>query len=445
MRNTGSSDTSMETAKLLEEGPSVSRDSGQSSSQATLSINLVHVLESRLLTHEPSTDPTEIVQQTPERKNIYDLSVDVLVFMADSLPPDTAALLSISCKILWRTLGQKYVKALKTPYRVIYPPVSCMYRFNVEIRLYRNYRYNFLLLLARDLPDHITCYPCIKLHSMESLFFRGLHDTPCTSHIDNVLHLMNHSVSFYSLQIAMKRFRQSRISESVLLEESGITFLSEASQLIETSYQTIQLTHSSNSVIIRNQRIVFLPARHQYPISEHSIADVPRERSWSHPICPHREWLCSYELHTRRLRVSDIPFTHAIFESCKDCMTDCHVEIQDHGEEGDALLFTSWTDLGSGESARDFNWQNAIMDIYRERHDVSPCEYEHGSICEAYEGIPRSRYKLNHYMTEYYWAMVDGCRFSSGRNSQREQKLPLTILTPRNDGTLERLLEPLRL
>ena len=126
-------------------------------------------------------------------------------------------------------------------------------------------------------------------------------------------------------------------------------------------------------------------------------------------------------------------------------MTDCHVEIQDHGEEGDALLFTSWTDLGSGESARDFNWQNAIMDIYRERHDVSPCEYEHGSICEAYEGIPRSRYKLNHYMTEYYWAMVDECRLSSGRNSQREQKLPLTILTPRNDGTLEQLLEPLRL
>ncbi|KAK6614759.1 hypothetical protein H4I96_01080 [Botrytis cinerea] len=435
MRNTGSSDTSMETAKLLEKGPSVSRDSGQSSSQATLSINLVHVLEPRLLTHEPSTNPTEIVQQTPERKNIYDLSVDVLVFMADSLPPDTAALLSISCKILWRTLGQKYVKALKTPYRVIYPPNPTLSKLSLQLPATPctgSSRSYYMLSLQQASLDGIS-------------ILSGLHDTPCTSHIDNVLHLMNHSVSFYSLQIAMKRFRQSRISESVLLEESGITFLSETSQLIETSYQTIQLTHSSNSVIIRNQRIVFLPARHQYPISEHSIADVPRERSWSHPICPHREWLCSYELHTRRLRVSDIPFTHAIFESCKDCMTDCHVEIQDHGEEGDALLFTSWTDLGSGESARDFNWQNAIMDIYRERHDVSPCEYEHGSICEAYEGIPRSRYKLNHYMTEYYWAMVDGCRFSSGRNSQREQKLPLTILTPRNDDTLERLLEPLRL
>lgn len=445
MRNTESSDTSMKTAKLLEKGPSASRGNGQSSSRATLSINLVHVLEPRLLTHEQSTNPTEIVQQTPKRKNIYDLSIDVLVFMANSLPPDAAALLSISCKILWLTLGQKYVKALKTPYRVIYPPVSSMYRFNVDIRLYRSYRYNFLLLLARDLPDYITCYPCNKLHSMESPSFQGLHYTPCAFHIDNALHLLTHSVSFHSLQIAMKRFRESRISESVLFEDSGIMFLSETSQLVELARQTIQLTHPSNSIIIRSQRIVFLPARHQYPISEHSIADAPRDTSWAHPICPHLEWACSYEPHTRRLRVSEIPFPNVVFQSCEACMTDYHAEIRDHGEEGDTLLFTSWMDLGSGESARDFNWQNAILDVDREKNDVSPYEYEHGSICEAYEGMSASRYKIDYCMTQYYWVMVDGYRISSGRNSQGEQKLPLTILTPRNDGTLDRLLEPLRL
>ncbi|TEY59188.1 hypothetical protein BOTCAL_0196g00130 [Botryotinia calthae] len=446
MRNTESSDTSMETSELLEKGPSVSRDEEQPSSQATSSINLVHVSNPRLLTHEPSTNPTEIVQQTPKQKNICGLSVDVLVFIADSLPPDTAALLSISCKTLWLTLGSKYVKALKTPYRVINLPVSSMYMFNADIRLYRSYRYNFLLLLARDLPDHITCYPCNRLHPMESASFRGLHYTRCALHVDNTLHLLKYDVRFPWLQRAMKRFRQSRSSDPILFHDEGNIFSGKTSKLVEVSHESIQFSHTSNSIILRNQGIVFLPARHQYPIFEHSIAGVPRSTSWTHPICPHLKWACFYELHTRRLRVSEIPFTRAIFQSCDDCKTDYHVELRDHGEEGDALLFTSWMDLGSGESAREFNWQNAIRDVARQGRDtVSPCEYEHGSVCEAYEGIPGRRYKLEYDMVQDSWELVDRYRISSGRHSPREKKLPLSILTARNDVTLRLLFESLRM
>ncbi|TGO50785.1 hypothetical protein BCON_0176g00180 [Botryotinia convoluta] len=451
MGNTKSPDISMDTVALPEKDPRISTDDRQSLSPVTSFIgDPALVLDLRLLTLEPSTNPTKIAPQTPKPKNICGLTIDVLVYLADSLPPDTAALLSISCKAMWRTLGSKYVEALNKPYRVASFPVHAMYRRNLNIQLYRSYRYNFLRLLARDLPNYITCYPCNKLHMIDLAYGQRLLVKACAFHVDNALPLLGGSASFHILQTAMKRYHQSYSTLSIPLYDETNTFLSEMFQLVEYSRETIQISHTTNSLIFRKQRILLLPANHHYPFYKNSSVTTPISTSWDYPICPHLKWDCFYDFRARQLSVSDRSLTSARFQSCDYCMTDYHVAVQDRKEEGDALYLTLWQDLGSGESAREFNWQNAIANVTSQdmqgKDKVSRYQYEHGSICEAFEGVPGEKYKFDKSMTQQDWKIVNKHPVSKARHVQRkrrkgEKKFPLTILTARDNAMVRSWFE----
>ncbi|TGO20244.1 hypothetical protein BPAE_0319g00010 [Botrytis paeoniae] len=441
MGNTKSPDVSMDTVALPEKDRSISEDDKQSLSPVTSFIeNPALVLDLRLLTLESSTNPIEIAPQTPKPKNICRLPIDVLLHLADSLPPDTAALLSISCKAMWHILGSKYVGALNKPYRAASFPVHAMYRRNLNIQLYRSYRYNFLQLLARDLPNHITCYPCNKLHMIGVAYSQRLLVKSCAFHVDNALPLLEGYVSFHVLQAAMKRYHQRHITLSISLYDETITFLSPMSQLVECSRETIHISHTTNSIIFRKQRILLLPANHHYSSYEDPDASAPESISWDYPICPHLKWDCFYDFHARKLSVSEKSLTSPRFQSCEYCMTDYHVAVQDRKEEGDALYLTRWQDLGSGESPREFNWQNAISNGTTQGQDkVSRYAYEHGSVCEAFERVPGERYKFDESMREQDWEIVNGHPVSRARDVQRERgkgekKLPLTILTARDNA-----------
>ncbi|KAF7926456.1 hypothetical protein EAE99_005651 [Botrytis elliptica] len=443
MGNSKSPDVGMDTAALPEKNPRISKDDKQSLSPVTSFIeNPALALDFRLLTLESSTNPPEIAPQTPKPKNICELTIDVLAYLADSLPPDTAALLSISCKALWRTLGSKYVDALKNPYRAASFPVHDMYKRNLNIQLYRSYRYNFLQILARDLPNYITCYPCNKLHMIGTANSQRLLELSCAFHIDNALPLLRGYVSFHVLQAAMKRYHQRHISLSISLYDLTINSLSPTSQLVECSRETMRISHTTKSIIFRRQRILLLPANHHYSSYEDPDASV----SWDYPICPHLKWDCSYDFRGRALSVSNRSLTSPLFQSCDYCMTDYHVAVQDREEGGDVLYLTRWQDLGSGESPREFNWQNAISDGRTQRQDkVSRYAYEHGSVCEAFEGRPGGRFEFDKIMREEDWEMVNGHSVSRARDVQRkrgkEKKLPLTFLTIRDDPMVRAWLE----
>ncbi|TGO50980.1 hypothetical protein BOTNAR_0373g00120 [Botryotinia narcissicola] len=126
-------------------------------------------------------------------------------------------------------------------------------------------------------------------------------------------------------------------------------------------------------------------------------------------------------------------------------MTDYHVAVQDREGEGDALYLTCWQDLGSGKSARDFNWQNAIANVTsqdRQGSDkVSRFAYEHGSVCEAFERVSGEEYKVDESMRKQDWEAVNRYPVSRTRNVQRkgekrEKTHPLKILTVKDDSNI---------
>ncbi|TGO34390.1 hypothetical protein BHYA_0199g00140 [Botrytis hyacinthi] len=455
MGNTKSPDISVATVALPERDPRISTDNKQSLSPVTSFIGDPALeLNFRLLTLESSRNRTEIAPQTLKPENICELNTDVLSYLANSLPPDTAALLSISCKTLWRELGSKYVEALNNPYRAASFPVHAMYKYNLNIQLYRSYRYNFLKLLARDLPNYITCYPCNKLHMFGTAYSQRLLEKSCAFHIDNALPLLEGYASFHVLQAAMKRYYQRHISQSIRIYNETTTFLNPVSRLVEFSRETMHISHITNSLILRKQRILLLPANHDHCSSEDFSEDTseapdawaPEWLTWDHPICPHLKWNCYYDFRWRTLSVSDRSLSSPRLQSCDYCMTDYHVAVQDRQEEGDALYLTCWQDLGSGESARDFNWQNSIANVTSQdmqgNDKISRYAYEHGSVCEAFEGVSGERYKFDESMREQDWEAVNGHPVSRARDVQREggkreKTHPLKILTVR-DNTLVR-------
>lgn len=444
--------TKSPTVALPERDPRISTDDKQSLSPVTSFIGDPALeVNFRSLTLESSRNPTEIVPQTPNPLSICGLADVVLIYVVDSLPPDSAALLSISCKLLWERLGSRYVEALKNPYRAASFPVHAMYKYNLNIQLYRSYRYNFLRLLARDLPKHITCYPCNKLHKIGIAYSEKLLEKSCAFHIDNALPLLDGYVSFHILQAAMKRYHQRYIPHSINLYNETANFLNPTSRLVEHSRETIYISRTTNSLIFGKQRILLLPPNHDFCSSEDFSGDTsqapdawaPEWLTWDHPICPHLKWNCYYDFRWRSLSVSDQSLSSPRFQSCDYCMTDYHVAVQDRQGEGDALYLTCWQDLGSAESARDFNWQNAIANVTSQDMQgidkVSGYAYQHGSVCEAFEGVSGEEYKFNESMREQDWAELNGHPVSRARNVQREGRKrekthPLKILTFRDSS-----------
>ncbi|KAF7924714.1 uncharacterized protein EAE97_010665 [Botrytis byssoidea] len=454
MGNTKSPDISRATVALSERDPRISTDNKQSLSPVTSFIGDPALeLNFRLTTLESSRNPTEIDPRTRKAENICDLNDDLILYLVDFLPPDSAALLSLCCKNLWERLGSRYVEALNNPYRATSFPVQAMYKYNLNIQLYRSYRYNFLRLLARDLPNYVTCYPCNKLHTIGLAYSERLLEKSCAFHIDNALPLLEGHVSFHVLQAAMKRYHQRHIPHSISLYNVTTTFLNPKSRLVEYSRETIRISQTTNSLIFCKQRILLLPANHDHCTSEDFSEDTsqapdawaPEWLTWDHPICPHLKWNLYYDFRWRTLSVSDRSLTSPRFQSCDYCMTDYHVAVQDRQGEGDALYLTCWQDLGSGKSARDFNWQNAIANVTsqdRQGSDkVSRFAYEHGSVCEAFEGVSGEEYKFYESMREQDWEAVNGHSVSRARDvlrkgGKREKTHPLKILTVKDDSNI---------
>ncbi|TGO50979.1 hypothetical protein BOTNAR_0373g00110 [Botryotinia narcissicola] len=275
MGNTKSPDISRATVALSERDPRISTDNKQSLSPVTSFIGDPALeLNFRLTTLESSRNPTEIAPRTRKAENICDLNDDLILYLVDFLPPDSAALLSLCCKKLWERLGSRYVEALNNPYRATSFPVQAMYKYNLNIQLYRSYRYNFLRLLARDLPSYITSYPSNKLHTIGLAYSERLLEKSCAFHIDNTLPLLEGYVSFHILQAAMKRYHQRHIPHSTSLYNVTTTFLNPTSRLVEHSRETIRISQTTNSLIFRKQRILLLPANHDHCSSEDFSEDT---------------------------------------------------------------------------------------------------------------------------------------------------------------------------
>ncbi|KAK0120610.1 hypothetical protein ONS96_010814 [Cadophora gregata f. sp. sojae] len=293
-----------------------------------------------------------------ERSPFRLLPNELIHHIAAFLPRDAVASFALSCQSLRLTLP------------------------NSSFKLPWENKLTFLQLLERDLPGHIICRHCTKLHAMEKadlyLLTRNMRYpySRCRweqmwSNIDWYFHKGFSTVVF---EMAVKQHRQ-RLDCSKLLE-----LLSSEARICQKEGYVER--HSAfarvvgGCLLIRDQRVCLMPNTNEEPL--------PRNARFI--ICPHFTLTMhsmerldrmadqfgrpdGSDLQASRMGTGLIP--------CRYCHTEFQVVFRSFGEAGRGVSITTWKDVGG--SLLDDKWRGHIGS------EVDMVPFDRGSICTAFQ------------------------------------------------------------
>ena len=131
----------------------------------------------------------------------------------------------------------------------------------------------FLKLLEPDLPDHVACYYCEKLHEIKRLKRHTNEDKRCDIRVSNTIRYNTHFTFSYTIfQMAMKRHRQGA-STAALLKHLAYNEHVPPGDIRLTASPRIR----NGSLLLRNQYIFIIHRGNDSSLGE---------RMWAY-ICPH--------------------------------------------------------------------------------------------------------------------------------------------------------------
>lgn len=291
------------------------------------------------------------------------LPLELLDLIAQFMPPISAVSFSLCCTITYSLIGPKYLNNAKQG------------RFDTCA---------LLALVERDLPDHITCYHCKKIHAIKHAeryiyskkYYTGCQMPQCL--VDSQARKWIHSdFSTSVFRMAMKRHRQG-IDCSVFLELLSLKWqIFYHAKHIGKIASWCRIVHAGGSLLVRSQAVFPLrPNESMKFIFEHVNL-----------VCPHYDW----RVFGPRESTSDLEWWYQkdSFEGwgqlthCKYCATEFRIDMEDFGEVGKLLFFTRWQNLGRGRMPLDHQWQRHLVT------DNGPtwkkASFRPGSICSAFE------------------------------------------------------------
>jgi len=312
------------------------------------------------------------------------LPLELILYIARFLPPGSASSFSLCCRPIYFTLGNQYLKALEE---------------NEQLD-----RYKFLTLLERDLPNHIACYYCKKLHTI-SKAHRHLYSNRYYSGASCYLSCwmadlelstclwIHYDFSFIVFQMAMKLHRQGLDCSKLLNLLSYKTETRFRPGYVEQCTALAQIV--AGSLFIREQRIFIIPPTHPIPI--------PLAPEFV--ICPHFRFISaeSFDHYLDIIKIAhwdkpkDYQNRDGIIQ-CKYCLTEFRVDFKNFGGRGNAMFVTRWQDLGEGRSPLDHKWQSHV-DGCKVRGWL-PVEFDRGSICAAFEQKEHFRFEFDSLLTQ---------------------------------------------
>jgi hypothetical protein len=311
------------------------------------------------------------------------LPLELILRIAQFLPPDSASSFSLCCRPIYFTLGTQYLKALEE---------------NEQLD-----RYKFLTLLERELPNYIACYYCKKLHAINKAR-RHLYSNRYYSRADGYLpcwiadlelgtdFFIHNDFSFTVFQMAMKLHRQGLDCSKLLNLLSYKTRTRFRYGYVEQRTALTQIV--AGSLFIREQRIFMIPPTR--PILNPWVLYFV--------ICPHFPFI-SIQTFDRYMDIIqtahwDEPKDNQNGEGimqCKYCLTEFRIDFKSFGGRGNAMFITRWQDLGEGRSPLDHKWQSHVDG--RKGGDQRPVEFDRGSICAAFEQEEHFRFKFDSLLT----------------------------------------------
>ncbi|KAF7856359.1 hypothetical protein EAF04_009887 [Stromatinia cepivora] len=347
---------------------------------------------------EPLLEPPTVESPALKSSVLRNVPNEIPPNIVEFLPFESTVSLSLSCQRIYILLGAQYIKALR------------------KTRKRRNSScYKFLKLLERDLPNHITCFSCKKLHIMERA--KTILNDMCYFEQD-FLDLGEWDLEFNNFQRAMKLYRQGRnFSPLNILFNDTKTQVGSLTHCAEQQKVVLRIADTTRSFILREQMIYLIPAA-KPPSTSNTI-------SWYPEICAHFHFETEYNFRERRLRyqgedTKDLEWCEIIwgtFKKCKYCMTEFRVDTMDMGEEGEAFVVTRWQDLGQAQSPLDGNWVRAnASPRFRQKHQL--IEYDEGSICTAFEEEHYSNFEFDVHITEKDWEELLNCRYRKKKRAR---------------------------
>lgn len=267
------------------------------------------------------------------------LSPELLVLVAEFLPPVSAVAFSLCCRPLYSLIAAKNLrKARQNP------------RFRT---------YDLLALLERDLPDLLACFTCKKFHAIKHAnqfvssnnYYDGWIHRPkplCFQVENRRAWYIYPGFSVTVFRMAMKRYRQGAEHLSLL------NLLSSEWRITHYAGHIGKMTVSSKivrgSLLIRVQSV--------FPVQHGKSAMFLLAHG--HLICPHYDWreLVPHGLTSELEKCCHQENFEAwgVLMQCNYCATEFQMDVQDFGKLGRLVFFTKWQYLGTGRRPLDNQW-----------------------------------------------------------------------------------------
>jgi hypothetical protein len=308
---------------------------------------------------EANTSSREVVFLRPnafQNSHLRKLPTELLQYIASSLPPVSAALFSLSCRYIYSEVGYRHLKALATS---------------------NHDTLAFLERIAHDIPGHIVCEHCRRLHSMRNARqylmnnFRAGYgpERLCSIHDENdlVKHFIYKNFSSIIFKMAMTNYYEfgHNLQTRELLEHMSSDVLNCRTWSLYRREET-QCRIRDDSLLtqkrmaIRDPYTDFLQEFIHEPICKHLdfMSDIGCSR-----ICV-QDWTSTLGRERRsvfactRQGATPSNYPEAKLEQCLRCRTEYKISVE-HDEGCDvSIKIDIWKDLGGGLGSEE--WKDHI-------------------------------------------------------------------------------------
>lgn len=245
----------------------------------------------------------------------------------------------------------------------------------------------FLRILERDLPTHIFCPHCHKLHPMSSAehhrapgIYSSINKPLAACWMEDLRNEINRNIhlefSSTIFGMAMKAHRQGHETSRFLsLLSSGPA--TSTPRLGFGEQRTAAVRIQDGSLLVREQRMFMIPRFRKLPLPKYAYFDV----------CAHIRFWTKTDMYNFGIQ---IPYGDEIegYENregllcCDYCYTEFRVDFKSYGKAGNAMFVTKWMDIGEGRDPSDHKFRTRLRHY---RGKTSQVTFRRGSICAAFE------------------------------------------------------------
>lgn len=272
---------------------------------------------------------------------LHRLPPELISIIFRYLPLSSAAAYCLTCRYSYDTLEEEYLRPLK----------------RTE---HEDTRYDFQVLLAKEMPDQIACHSCMCFHristieeSRNSLLKAIRNDFWQDIHCKAILfHMM------------MKRYRQGQDLTGLL--SSGSLFPTINLPRHYLVWDRVCIRAYENNLLVRRQTMFMLLDLASY--------ERGRGKVWDVRICRHYSVFV-----TSKLCDSTLQRDKELIQ-CPYCYTEFRIDCKMRDDKVAVVFVTAWHNFGPCESRIDEYWQTHNSWLL-----LKYVEFEPGSIRSAFE------------------------------------------------------------